>query len=49
MIPPFPGCCREFGRRGCCYAGLFALGAHPFLTLTPFIAMFERDHDRLAR
>jgi hypothetical protein len=24
---------------------LFALGAHPFLTLTLFIAMFERDHD----
>jgi hypothetical protein len=23
---------------------LFALGAHPFLTLTLFIAMFERDH-----
>ena len=20
------------------------MGAHPFLTLTPFIAMFERDH-----
>jgi hypothetical protein len=27
------------------YATLFALGAHPFLTLTLFIAMFERDHD----
>ena len=27
------------------YASLFALGAHPFLTLTLFIAMFERDHD----
>jgi len=26
------------------YPGLFALGAHPFLTLTLFIAMFERDH-----
>jgi hypothetical protein len=24
---------------------LFELGAHPFLTLTLFIAMFERDHD----
>ena len=24
---------------------LFSLGAHPFLTLTLFIAMFERDHD----
>ena len=23
---------------------LFELGAHPFLTLTLFIAMFERDH-----
>ena len=23
---------------------LFALGAHPFLTLTLFIALFERDH-----
>ncbi|HEX6755561.1 MAG TPA: hypothetical protein VF109_06410 [Mycobacteriales bacterium] len=26
------------------YAALFAMGAHPFLTLTLFIAMFERDH-----
>ena len=26
------------------YPGLFALGAHPFLTLTLFIAMFERDY-----
>jgi hypothetical protein len=26
------------------YPRLFALGAHPFLTLTLFIAMFERDH-----
>jgi hypothetical protein len=26
------------------YAKLFELGAHPFLTLTLFIAMFERDH-----
>ena len=24
---------------------LFELGSHPFLTLTLFIAMFERDHD----
>ncbi|MFC4536464.1 hypothetical protein [Sphaerisporangium dianthi] len=24
---------------------LFELGAHPFLTLTLFIAMFERDHE----
>src|ERR1700739_4194542 len=24
---------------------LFGLGAHPFLTLTLFIAMFERDHE----
>ena len=28
------------------YPRLFELGAHPFLTLTLFIAMFERDHDR---
>ena len=26
------------------YPTLFQLGAHPFLTLTLFIAMFERDH-----
>jgi hypothetical protein len=26
------------------YRALFELGAHPFLTLTLFIAMFERDH-----
>jgi hypothetical protein len=26
---------------------LFTLGAHPFLTLTLFIAMFERDHGPL--
>jgi hypothetical protein len=26
------------------HPALFALGAHPFLTLTLFIAMFERDH-----
>jgi hypothetical protein len=26
------------------YVGLFRLGAHPFLTLTLFIAMFERDN-----
>ncbi|NMH99493.1 hypothetical protein [Pseudonocardia acidicola] len=26
------------------YPKLFALGAHPFLTLTLFIAMFERDY-----
>jgi len=26
------------------YLALFDLGAHPFLTLTLFIAMFERDH-----
>jgi hypothetical protein len=25
---------------------LFEMGAHPFLTLTLFIAMFERDHDQ---
>ncbi|GII00125.1 hypothetical protein [Planobispora takensis] len=29
------------------YPGLFRLGAHPFLTLTLFIAMFERDHEPL--
>jgi hypothetical protein len=29
------------------YAKLFALGAHPFLTLTLFIAVFERDHEPL--
>ncbi|MEJ3652940.1 hypothetical protein WEH80_08145 [Actinomycetes bacterium KLBMP 9759] len=29
------------------YPSLFAMGAHPFLTLTLFIAMFERDHDGL--
>ncbi|MFT3873614.1 MAG: hypothetical protein QM714_13390 [Nocardioides sp.] len=29
------------------YVQLFALGAHPFLTLTLFIAMFERDHEPL--
>jgi hypothetical protein len=27
------------------YPRLFELGAHNFLTLTLFIAMFERDHD----
>jgi hypothetical protein len=27
------------------YPELFRLGAHPFLTLTLFIAMFERDHE----
>lgn len=27
------------------YPRLFELGAHPFLTLTLFIAMFERDYD----
>jgi hypothetical protein len=26
------------------YVTLFELGAHPFLTLTLFIALFERDH-----
>ena len=29
------------------YVKLFELGAHPFLTLTLFIAMFERDHEPL--
>ena len=27
------------------YVRLFSLGAHPFLTLTLFIALFERDYD----
>ena len=27
------------------YPRLFELGAHPFLTLTLFIALFERDYD----
>jgi hypothetical protein len=26
------------------FVALFELGAHPFLTLTLFIALFERDH-----
>jgi hypothetical protein len=29
------------------YPKLFELGAHPFLTLTLFIAMFERDYEPL--
>ena len=29
------------------HVALFQLGAHPFLTLTLFIAMFERDHEPL--
>ena len=29
------------------YVKLFELGAHPFLTLTLFIGMFERDHPPL--
>ncbi len=28
------------------YVKLFELGAHHFLTLTLFIALFERDHDQ---
>ena len=28
------------------HVALFELGAHPFLTLTLWIAMFERDHDQ---
>jgi len=28
------------------YPRLFELGAHPFLTLTLFIAVFERDHEQ---
>ena len=27
------------------HVALFELGAHPFLTLTLWIAMFERDYD----
>ena len=27
------------------YPTLFSMGAHPFLTLTLYIAMFERDYD----
>ena len=29
------------------HVALFGLGAHPFLTLTLFIAVFERDHGPL--
>jgi hypothetical protein len=29
------------------HVALFVMGAHPFLTLTLFIAMFERDHGPL--
>jgi hypothetical protein len=29
------------------HVALFQMGAHPFLTLTLFIAMFERDHGPL--
>jgi hypothetical protein len=29
------------------HIALFQMGAHPFLTLTLFIAMFERDHGPL--
>ena len=29
------------------HVALFTMGAHPFLTLTLFIAMFERDHGPL--
>lgn len=29
------------------HVSLFAMGAHPFLTLTLFIALFERDHGPL--
>jgi hypothetical protein len=29
------------------HVALFTLGAHPFLTLTLFIALFERDHGPL--
>lgn len=37
-------------RRALCehdHVALFQMGAHPFLTLTLFIAMFERDHGPL--
>jgi hypothetical protein len=33
--------------RGHDHVALFQMGAHPFLTLTLFIAMFERDHGPL--
>jgi hypothetical protein len=33
--------------RGHDHVTLFSMGAHPFLTLTLFIAMFERDHGPL--
>ena len=33
--------------RGHDHVALFEMGAHPFLTLTLFIAMFERDHGPL--
>ena len=33
--------------RGHDHVTLFEMGAHPFLTLTLFIAMFERDHGPL--
>ncbi len=33
--------------RGHDHVALFGMGAHPFLTLTLFIAMFERDHGPL--
>ena len=29
------------------HVALFGMGAHPFLTLTLWIAMFERDHGPL--
>ena len=29
------------------HVALFEMGAHPFLTLTLFIALFERDHEPL--
>ena len=40
----------DIERRALCehdYPKLFELGAHPFLTLTLFIGMFERDHEPL--
>ena len=41
---------RRRARRRCAStttSTLFEMGAHPFLTLTLFIAMFERDHGPL--
>ena len=48
MISLLPGLLNTLQRnlgRGLRDVALFELGAHPFLTLTLFIAMFERDHE----